>query len=135
MSWKYLTLWVQLFPGCKWPVLLCCVYRPPSQMAFYDDLLQECENSLVGKAQKLFIVSDFNSNFLQHTLPQTHMLVAMKKYLNLHELVGQPTRVTESSHSLMLTNVPDDLCDPGVVPCSCTDSSPYSESLLYQGYI
>ena len=51
-------LWLYLFPGCKRSILLCCVYRPPSQMAFSDDVLQECENSLVGKTQKLLIVGD-----------------------------------------------------------------------------
>ena len=93
-------------------------------MAFYDDLLQECEIALVGKTQKLLIVSDLNSNHLQPTLPQTRVLVAMMKHLNLTELVGQPTRVTGSSHSqidVILNNVPDDFHDSTVVPCSCTD--------------
>ena len=93
------TVWLQLFPGCKWSVLLCCAYRPPSQMAFYDDLLQECENALVGKTQKLLIVVDLNSNLLQPSLPQTHVLVVMMKHLNLIKLVGQPTRFTGSSSS------------------------------------
>ena len=109
------TVWLQLFPGCKWSLLLCCAYRPH----FYDDLLQECENALVGNAQKLLIVGDLNSNLLQPSLPQSHVLVAMMKHLNLTELVGQPTRVTGSSHSqfdVVLTNAPDDFHDSTVVP-------------------
>ena len=118
------TVWLQLFPGCKQSLLFCCAYRHPSQMAFSDDLLQECENALVGKTQKLLIVGDLNSNLLQPSLPQTHVLVAMMKHLNLTELVGQPTGVTGSSSSqidVILTNVTDDFRDSTVVPCSCTD--------------
>ena len=89
-------------------------------LTFYDDLLQECENALVEKAQKPLIVGDLNSNLLQPSLPQIHVLVAMMKHLNLTELVGQPTRVTGSSHSqidVVLTNVPDDFHDSTVSPC------------------
>ena len=63
-------------------------------MAFYDDLLQECENALVGKIQKLLIV---DSNLLQPSLPQTRVLkLVVMKHQNLNELVGQPTGVTGS---------------------------------------
>ena len=105
----------------------------------YDDLLQECENALVGKTQKLLIVGDLNSNLLQPSLPQTHVLklVAMMKHLNLNELVGQPTGVTGSSSSqidVILTNVPDDFRDSTVVLCSCTDHYlTLSYRLLCQG--
>ena len=110
--------------GCKQSLLLCCAYRPPSQMTFYVDLLQECESALVRKTQKLLIVGNLNSNLLQRSLLQTRVLVAMMKHLNLTELVGHPTRVTGSSSSqiaIVLINIPDDFCDSTVVPCSCTD--------------
>ena len=93
-------------------------------MAFYDDFLQECENFLVRKTQKLLIVGDLNSELLQPTLPQMHMPVAMMKHLNLCELVGQPTGVTGSSCSqidVTLTNDPDDFHHSAIVPCSCSD--------------
>ena len=46
------------------------------------------------------------------------------KHLNLQELDGQPTKVTDSSHSqidVMLTNVPEDFCDSAVISCRCSD--------------
>ena len=75
---------------------------------------------MVGKTQKLLIVVDLNSNLLQPSLPQTHVPVVMMKHLNLTKLVGQPTRVTGSSHSqidVILINAPDDFHD-STVPCS-----------------
>ena len=37
------SIWIQLYPGSKRAVLLCCVYRSPSDYHFYDNLLTECE--------------------------------------------------------------------------------------------
>ena len=37
------SLWIELFPYTKRAVLLCCVYRSPSNYHFYDHLIMECE--------------------------------------------------------------------------------------------
>ena len=37
------SLWIQLYPNSKRAVLLCCVYRSPSDYHFYDNLILECE--------------------------------------------------------------------------------------------
>ena len=37
------SLWVELFPRTKRSLLLCCVYRPPSKVDFYDLFASECE--------------------------------------------------------------------------------------------
>ena len=110
-SGKIESLWLQLFPGSKRSMLVCCAYRPPSCMEFFEHLSEECELSLVGKVQKLCINGDFNSDFLQPVLHQTRLLLQLMKHFNFHELVGKPTRVIASGCSqidVILTNVFDD---------------------------
>ena len=55
---KIESLWLQLFPGSKRAILVCCAYRPPSCMDFYDHLSEEWELSLAGKVHKLCITDD-----------------------------------------------------------------------------
>ena len=50
-------------PNTKRAVLLCCVYRSPSDYHFYDNLLVECEKGLLNYGDKLVIMGDLNSNF------------------------------------------------------------------------
>ena len=37
------SLWIQLYPNTKRAVLVCCVYRSPSDYHFYYNLILECE--------------------------------------------------------------------------------------------
>jgi len=37
------SLWVELYPRSKRSLLLCCAYRPPSKLDFYEHLTLECE--------------------------------------------------------------------------------------------
>ena len=106
-------------------MLICCAYRPPSCMEFFEHLSEECELSLVGKVQKLFITGDFNSDLLQPALPQTRLLLQLMKHFNFHELVRKPTRVTASGYyiDVILTNVFDDFRESVANPCACSGSS------------
>ena len=45
------SLWVELFPRTKRSLLLCCVYRPPSKVDFYDLFASECEKIMLHSAQ------------------------------------------------------------------------------------
>ena len=126
------TLWLQLFPGSTRSLLVCCAYRSPSCMAFYDHLSEECELSLSGRVHKLCILGDFNSDLLQPALPHTKLLIQLMKHFNFRELVGRPTRITSSSCSqldILMTNVFEDFCDSEVIPCSCSD-----HHLIYSHY-
>jgi len=38
------SLWGELYPRSKRSLLLCCAYRPPSKMDFFDHFAIECEN-------------------------------------------------------------------------------------------
>ena len=49
------SLWIQLYPHTKRAVLLCCVYRSPSDYHFYDNFLVECEKGLLTYCDRLVI--------------------------------------------------------------------------------
>jgi len=118
------SLWLQLFLGSRQSILVCCAYKPPSCVTFYDHLSEECELFLAGNVQKLCIIGDFNSDLLQPALPLTCKLIQLMKHFNCHELIGKPTRVTDSGCSqtdVFLTNIPNGFCESITVPCACSD--------------
>ena len=51
------SLWGELYPHSKRSLLLCCAYRPPSKMDFFDHFNIECENGF-RSSQKILILGD-----------------------------------------------------------------------------
>ena len=103
------SIWMQLYPGSNRAVLICCVYRSPSDYHFYDNLLIECEKGFLNFGDKLIVLGDLNSDLTQMTSRQTKFLVSFMRHFHLHELVQSPTRVTATTTSqldLILTNIP-----------------------------
>ena len=118
------SLWIQLFPNTKRAVLLCCVYRSPSDYHFYDHLLVECEKGLLNYGDKLIVVGDLNSNVSLVSSQQTKFLFSFMKHFHLHELLQSPTRVTATTSShldLILTNIPDYFQNTIAVPFGGSD--------------
>ena len=118
------SLWIQLYPNTKRAVLLCCVYRSPSDYHFYDNFLVECEKGLLTYGDRLVVLGDFNSNFSQVSSPQTKLLFSFMKQFRLHELVQSPTRVTATTTShldLILTNIPSFFQNTVAIPFCGSD--------------
>ena len=63
------SLWVELYPRNKRSLLLCCAYRPPSKLDFYEHLTLECKKGFLHPS-KVLIVGDLNSNILSPQLPE-----------------------------------------------------------------
>ena len=100
-------------------MFVVCLYRPPSQSDFMDQLLSECENLLVLNPRHVVMLGDLNSD-----LPQTKALVSIMRQLNLTQLVQNPTRITASSSSfidVILTNSPECFCNTFVHPFGFSD--------------
>ena len=118
------SLWIQLYLNTKRAVLLCCVYRSPSDYHFYDNFLVECEKGLLTYGDRLVVLGDFNSNFSQVSSPQTKFLFSFMKQFRLHELVQSPTRVTATTTShldLILTNIPSFFQNTVAIPFCGSD--------------
>ncbi len=118
------SLWIELFPGSKRSMLLCCAYRSPSFSAscFYDHLLSECDQGLLH-SRKFVILGDLNSDCFSPNLPQTKMLKTFLQRSTSENLVSSATRLFNGHRSLLDVVVTND--------SSCfsnTRSSPFSGS-------
>jgi len=56
-------VWIELFPNSRQAMLVCCVYRPPSQYTFFDNFLAECEAAQL-QCPRLSVLADVNVNLL-----------------------------------------------------------------------
>ena len=88
---------MELFPNTKRAVLLCCVYRSPSDYHFYDHLIMECEKALLYSCQKLIIMGDLNSDMSKVSSQLTKSLLSFMNQFHLCELVQSPTRATATT--------------------------------------
>ena len=105
-SGKIESLQVELYPRSKRSLLLCCAYRPPPKLDFYEHLTLECEKgfSCISKAS---IVGDLNSNILSPKLTECKLLDSFTNAFGLCEMFKEPTRIAEytASHlDVFLTN-------------------------------
>jgi len=78
------SLWLELYPGSGRAMLLCCIYRSPSDYHFFDHLAMECEKALLNH---LIILGDFNSDPGVNSPPQSRFLRSFMGWFHLHELV------------------------------------------------
>ena len=77
---------------------MCCAYKPPSKLDFYEHLTLECEKGF-SHASKVLIVGDLNSNILSPMLPECKLLDGFINAFDLCEMFKGPTRITESTSS------------------------------------
>lgn len=121
---KIESIWIELFPNSKRAMNICCTYRPPSQYDFYEHLSDECESILPTGHAGITILGDLNSDLLNPALQQTKRLNQLIGYLQLDELVKQPTRITQSTSTqldVILTNRSECFKDTFAIPYSNSD--------------
>ena len=83
-------------------VLVCAVYRPPdvSIDCFDTDLSPNLVTaSLLNKP--IYIIGDLNSNLLKPNIPESVALMNFCRMFNLTQTVSSPTRVTDSTATLL----------------------------------
>ena len=68
-------------------MLLCCVYRPPSQYTFFDNLLSECETAQL-QCPRLLVLGDVNVNLLN---PTSSLFLSIMRQVQLTDIIGEPT--------------------------------------------
>ena len=89
---------MELYSQSKHSLLLCCAYRPPSKMDFYEYFAIECEKGF-SYTQKVLIVGDLNSNILSSKLPELKILCSFMNAFGLCKMFNEPTCSTESTSS------------------------------------
>ena len=96
------------------------LYRPPHPAdypAAFTDSLQEVLASIFPTVDELIVVGDFNVNLLNVNKPKVQQLISLFDSFGLRQVVGEPTRVTASSATLidlMVISCPDVVGGVGV---------------------
>ena len=95
-------LWVQIQLKKLRPMVLCVAYRPDycPVSCFVDDFMDKYSQALtLGK--NIIVAADLNCNMLKPRSPEAVALQDLCDSVNLTQLIKEPTRVTETSSTLI----------------------------------
>ena len=92
------TLWVQIcLSNCK-PFLLCTVYRPPNACSDWIDLFENELSIAQATGLEFLVMGDFNIDLQSCSNSKWLNLIQL---FDLTQFVKEPTRVTESSSTII----------------------------------
>ena len=118
-------LWLKIQAGNYRSFLICTVYRPPSStLDCFNNELCNALTSAMPMNKPIYILGDLNCNLLNSSDPASQALVNFCTSFNLSQMITQPTRVTESSATLIdviLTSHENLIIDTKVMPSSISD--------------
>ena len=119
-------LWMQIQLNRLKSLVFCVTYRPDycPVSCFVDDFMDKYSQALIlGKP--LIITGDLNCNLLEPGCPEAVALLDFCKSVNLTQLIKEPTRMTETSSTLLdviITPTNTNLVESsGVLPCHISD--------------
>ena len=118
-------LWIQIQLNRLKSFVLCVTYRPDycPVSCFVDDFMDNYSQALtLGKP--LLITGDLNCNLLEPGCSEAVALLDFCKGVNLTQLINEPTRVTETSSTLLdviITSNTNLVECSGVLPCHISD--------------
>ena len=103
-------------------IIICTVYRPldTTLTCLEDDLTA----TLIYADKPMYIMGDLNCNLLNAECTETRSLTSFCESFNLSQLIASPTRVTDSSSSLIdviLTSQAKQVIKAGVIDCLISD--------------
>ena len=109
------------------PFLVVTWYRPPSSTVDKFDLFETLVNKLDAENVEYWLLGDLNCNLgapiLDH---KSKTLSGTADLYNLEQLIEEPTRITESTSTmidLIFTNTPDNVACSGVSDVGISDHS------------
>lgn len=96
--------WIELEISSQ-KILISSVYRPPDDMQFFDKLQKELE-PLCQRRSNLLILGDLNADLhfqrgIQKDMRTGKKLLRLLKSFNLDNVIQQPTRITETTKTLI----------------------------------
>ena len=113
-------LWLSIQHRMLPSILLGSVYRHPKASVKSFDYLLDIFSEMVLKSKPMFILGDLNSD----QLCQTSKLKQILKQIKLQQLINKPTRVTQSTATLLeviITNKSEMVIESDVYPCEIGD--------------
>ena len=92
-------IWIDLLLPKTKPILIGCVYRPPHD----KDFVQQLEETITGHTsdKETYIIGDININVMNSNSTLVKDYFALLKRLCLHQIIKNPTRITCNSSSLI----------------------------------
>ena len=102
--------------------LICSMYRPPSSLVAYWDLIDESIKNVLNTPHKFLILGDINSDWLNN--PSPHLLNITKRnhlYQLVHEVTRQVTDETPTCIDHIYTPSRDFIREVKVLPPICSD--------------
>ena len=104
--------------------VMCAVYRPPDcHVSCFKDFLKPSSTYALSLNKPVIILGDLNCNLLQQN-PDGLSLLNFVSELNLKQLITSPTRITESSESLIdvvISSTSDLVQESGVIETCISD--------------
>ena len=113
--------WLQIINSNAKDMLLCVVYRPPTGNVgnFCDTLSSTMEEIGNNTNKEIFILGDFNINYLDKNDVNTKILLQMELNIGLRQVINEPTR-GRNIIDLIYTNS-HDVASSGVVDFNVSD--------------
>ena len=108
-------IWLQL-STLQGKILICCCYRPPNDNNFWDNFDTVIEDAKGRITKYMFILGDINADF---ATINGRKLDDMCLHHNLHCMVREPTRITETTSTVLdqvITNAPNFVSNISVSP-------------------
>ncbi len=113
-------------PNSK-PFLITTWYRPPNSVVDKFNYFETLLGKLDAEQVEYYVMGDLNCNLSSPTLDHNSTLLNnITNLYNLHQLINEPTRITESSSTLLdviFTNMPDKIVCSGVSHIGISDHS------------
>ena len=117
-----------LLPKTK-PILIATCYRPPKDADYYDRLESNILNSSSFFQQESYLLGDFNTNMFTKNNTSSTLYSHLSNFMNMfnmRQIIKEPTRITNSSSSLLdliLTTDSDRITQSGVIDFGISDHS------------
>ena len=106
--------------------IISSIYRPPCSTSEVFKKIEELIKLIDDESKELYIFGDLNCNMLQLNLSTTKKLQEIMELCQLTQLIDSPTRITNSSQSLLdvaITSTPEKIISSGVLHLGIIDHS------------
>lgn len=128
LRWQNIeALWIVHLQHAK-PILVGCVYRPPSAKIQYLDEICDMFDAVCDQKREIFILGDLNIDWLSPHCPMKNKLKSTATACGLKQIITQPTRVATSALGNSATCIDHiftnnfNQCSKAVsVPTGCSD--------------
>ena len=114
-------VWVSVQCGHNRSLIIGCGYRPPIYEGIRADLeaLELSVQKFLSEGKQVILCGDLNCDLLRPNLPHVRPLISLINSVGMHQCVRQPTRIADSSSTLIDIVL---VSDPSLVTeCSSED--------------